>query len=122
LTLFPGSPAPYRWAVDELSPGVGPRRLAVALNVALFVPVGVLFGWLSRPKLLLLAPLASVVIEVVQWLLPQRHPDPIDIAANSLGAVLGYVAVLLVGRLARTLRVGLRGSHGRRRGDYPQRS
>ncbi|GGI05306.1 VanZ family protein [Egicoccus halophilus] len=107
LTLFPGSPAPFLWAADRLAPrGVEPGELAFVLNVALFVPVGLVLGLASRPRLLWLAPAASVMIELTQWLVPQRQPNVWDVVANTGGALLGYVVGALVLRLLQRARDG----------------
>lgn len=90
LTLLPGSPAPYRWAANQTAPWLDRGILAIVLNVALFVPLGLVLGTLGKARLLWLAPLFSVVIETLQWAIPERRPDPLDLVANSLGAALGY--------------------------------
>lgn len=97
LTLAPGSPAPYRLLAALVSPWIDPGPLAVALNVLLFVPLGAVIAWFGRPRLLLVALLASVFVELCQVLLPGRHPLLIDVATNTLGSCLGYLAVI-VGR------------------------
>lgn len=96
--MFPGSPAPYRWLIDEVATPLGPNGVAAALNVLLFVPIGALVALTQRPRLLLLAPALSVTIEAVQWLIPERNPDPADVALNSAGALLGYGMVALARR------------------------
>jgi len=69
-------------------------------NVAMFVPVGLFFllllgrrrWWLA----IALGVLLTCGIEFVQQWLPDRVSDPRDILANSLGALVGVVAALLV--------------------------
>ncbi len=94
LTLTPGSPAPYQSLADLLSPWIAPWPLAVVLNVLLFVPLGAVIAWFGRPWLLLMAFMASVVIELTQTLLPGRNPLLLDVVTNTLGACLGYLAVV----------------------------
>jgi glycopeptide antibiotics resistance protein len=73
-------------------------------NIALFVPAGVLFvlllgrgrWWLA----LCLAIALSGAIEALQLLLPERVPDLRDLAANSLGAVIGLVVAVVALRAA----------------------
>ena len=97
--MFPGSPAPYRWLVDEVATPLGPDGVAAALNVLLFVPIGALIALTRRPRLLWLAPALSVTIELIQWLIPERNPDPLDVVLNTAGALIGYGMVVLT-RLA----------------------
>ena len=98
LTVFPGSPAPYRWLIGEVATPLGPYGVAATLNVLLFVPIGALIALTQRPRLLWLAPAFSVMIETVQWIIPERNPDPADIALNSAGALVGYGMVALTRR------------------------
>ena len=82
-------------------------RAEYLANVALFIPVGMflllLFGtrfwWLAVAAALVLTSL----IETAQRAIPGRVSDERDIAANTMGAVLG-VAVGLVLTLPATLR------------------
>ena len=99
LTVFPGSPAPYRWLVDEVGAPLGPDGLAAALNVLLFIPIGAMIALTRRRRLLWLAPALSVTIEMIQWLIPERNPDPRDVVFNTAGALIGYGIVALT-RLA----------------------
>jgi glycopeptide antibiotics resistance protein len=100
LTLLPGSPLPYRYLADLTEPWIDPGVLAASLNVLLFVPLGMLIGAVGRPLLLFGAIGASVAVEVVQVLIPGRSPRLDDVATNSLGACLGYLAVIVGCRLA----------------------
>jgi glycopeptide antibiotics resistance protein len=100
LTLTPGSPVPYLYLAEVVSPWVGSSALALALNVLLFVPLGAVIAWFGRPWLLLGALGASVAIELTQFLLPGRNPLLIDVVTNTLGACLGYVAVIAYRHLA----------------------
>ena len=98
LTVFPGSPAPYKWAANQLEPWLAPAHLAAALNVVLFLPVGAMIALAGRPKLLVLAPLMSIAIETIQWIIPQRVPALLDVALNTSGALLGYLLVATLRR------------------------
>jgi glycopeptide antibiotics resistance protein len=91
LTLLPGSPLPFRVIAGVLEPWLSSGRVAAALNVALFVPVGaVIAWWWRRPAMLLVAVALSVGIETVQHLIPGRSPSLRDVVTNSLGAAIGY--------------------------------
>lgn len=77
------------------------ERVEFAANVAMFVPLGIFavlwFGvrrWWTAPVLGLAL---SGVIEVLQALfLDTRVPDVRDIVANTLGAVIGMLLMLLL--------------------------
>ncbi|UOE42796.1 VanZ family protein [Agromyces larvae] len=72
------------------------------LNVAMFVPIGVLFAMLAGRRRWLVALLAaaalSAAIEIAQIPIDDRISDPRDLAANSTGAVIG-VAIAAIGWL-----------------------
>ncbi|WP_432732953.1 VanZ family protein [Microbacterium sp. MM2322] len=75
-----------------------------ASNVAMFVPLGLLvLGWGGRWwHGLLIALLLSIAIETTQLVfLPTRVADARDVVANTLGAGLGVVALVLLRRLLR---------------------
>lgn len=70
-------------------------------NIALFVPLGVLFG-LALPvrwwaAMLLCGPALSAVVELLQGqMLSERYANVTDIVANSIGSVIGVLVALLV--------------------------
>lgn len=70
-----------------------------AANIALFVPVGLLFG-LALPMswwaaMLMLGPALSGVIELLQReLLEARYATVSDVVANSIGATIGVFLML----------------------------
>lgn len=70
-------------------------------NIALFIPVGFLFGLLLRlrgwPVALIFGPILSAVIEAAQrLLLDERYATVSDVLANSIGASLGVVGAVIV--------------------------
>ena len=69
-----------------------------ALNVLLFVPIGLIAGHFLRPWWpRVLAPIAlTFAIEIIQLPLPDRVSDPRDIAANTIGALAGVLLVWIV--------------------------
>ena len=77
------------------------------LNVAMFVPIGFLIPMMRHGhlnKLLLVAPLCallSVSIEATQLILQLGQCDIEDIAANTLGGVIGLLVYWLCARLFR---------------------
>ena len=71
----------------------------VPLNILLFIPLGFgLTGLLVRRgrgagvarRVVLAAALLSAALETVQLFMPDRAPSLADVAANALGALLGY--------------------------------
>lgn len=76
-----------------------------AANVAMFVPLGVLFALLAGPRrwgwALVAASGASLAIEVVQIPIADRISDPRDLLANTAGAAIG-VAIAGAGWLVRS--------------------
>lgn len=80
-----------------------------AMNVALFMPLGVLLPLLyirmaSLGRVARFGLMASVAIEVAQWLIQVvlgtgRSTDIDDVLANTLGAMLGYGVFWLATRL-----------------------
>ncbi|MBD1269866.1 VanZ family protein [Aeromicrobium tamlense] len=82
----------------------------VLANVVFFVPVGVLVAWaLPRASILVAALLGgavAIVIEIAQWQGPiDRTASVLDVAADVVGAVLGFAAMRAAAggsRLART--------------------
>jgi len=92
----------FVWVVAPES-GFGYGDLEFTANVAMFLPVGVLFVLLFGPRQWWLAVLAGIAltmsIEAAQVFLPGRVSDPRDLLANGAGAVLGaLVGVALTAR------------------------
>jgi glycopeptide antibiotics resistance protein len=117
ITLTPGSEAPTQSDLvlralarlqryDELS-WLTYDRAEYLANVALFVPVGVFLLLLFGTRFWWLAVAAALVmtslIETAQRSIPGRVSDERDIAANTLGAVIGVVVGLVL-TLPATLR------------------
>lgn len=77
-----------------------------AANVAMFVPVGVLFAMLAGPRRWPLAVVGagavSLAIELAQIPIADRISDPRDLLANTGGAAIG-VALAGVGWLVRAI-------------------
>jgi glycopeptide antibiotics resistance protein len=102
---------PWGWALNRLTVAcyvqlryawpiapdwVLPEHYGVLLNVLLFVPLGALLVLLARRPWWLAtaaAAAASLAIEAVQWLWLDRQGTWLDVAANSLGAAIGALAV-----------------------------
>jgi glycopeptide antibiotics resistance protein len=67
--------------------------LDFALNVALFLPGGCLLRRIAgrASTATAAAALVSFAIEVAQKYIPLRYPSQLDLAANTLGALLGAI-------------------------------
>lgn len=83
--------------------------LDVAVNVAVYLPVGALTAWLARRRLgaaaavavaLAAGSAASLALESLQSFLPTRVASRLDWLANSGGALLGALAAVALSRLA----------------------
>lgn len=98
---------PHRWLPPGLS-NVGASQLTAETlpNVALFVPLGVGIVLVMRRSAwgrVLGAAALSIGIESYQAVFTTRVCSPVDVMANSLGAVLGYVLGALALGVARRL-------------------
>lgn len=84
----------------------GYAQLEFSANVAMFVPLGFLFGLAfarrARWFALIVSPVLSVIIELTQaTLLPERYPTLSDVIANSLGGTIGVLIALFLRWLLR---------------------
>ncbi len=75
--------------------------LNVLLNVAMFVPLGVLLPWLWKPmrkwwRMLPVGFAVSAFLEICQYLSGRGILDVDDLFANTLGAMLGFFAVMIL--------------------------
>jgi VanZ family protein len=90
------------------------NELEFLANIALFVPVGMFLLLLFGTRLWWLAMTASFAmtgfIEFAQRSIPGRVPDPRDLVANGLGAVIGVLIAVVL-----TLPAALRRRRQRRR-------
>ena len=93
--------------LDPVTARLSVERVEFLANIALFVPVGVFVLLLFGSRLWWVAVAASIAltsaIETAQRSIPGRVPDPRDVVANSIGALIG-VALALVLTLPSTLR------------------
>jgi glycopeptide antibiotics resistance protein len=110
VTLTPGAEAPTSSDLvvrvlarlqryDELS-WLSFDRAEYLANVALFVPIGLLLLLIVGSRLWWVALTGAIFltssIETIQRVVPGRVSDDRDIAANTLGAVLGIVVALVL--------------------------
>lgn len=84
----------YDWPIAP--DGALPEHYGMLLNVVLFVPLAAVVALLTRKAwwwVTAVAALGSGLIEVVQWAWLAREGGWQDVAANTLGALIGAVAV-----------------------------
>lgn len=78
-----------------------PRWYEFGLNIVLFaVPVALavlLWPRVQRWMWLVFAFLASITVELLQWVVLPRTGDPMDVVANVSGAMLGLAAMVILG-------------------------
>lgn len=88
----------------DLSPTTTYTAFEFLANIALFIPFGILLavGWkrLKTWQLALLGLATSALIEGVQLFLPTRFSTVSDLIANTAGAVIGCLAIRVIGWLA----------------------
>jgi len=99
ITLTPSSPGPTRgfayWVITALQRVIplSWSQWEFLLNVALFVPVGLLIALLLGPRLFWIAALMALAIscsiESLQFVIPNRVPDARDLLSNGLGGLIG---------------------------------
>lgn len=95
MTLTPDPPWLYYEVEEVTGSDPGGLSLEFLLNILLFVPLGMVLGSLRRVRLLPLAVALSVTVELLQFLYPDRSPKVTDVIANSMGALLGYLAFVV---------------------------
>ena len=112
LTLQPAHPLPGQVVDDNLVPfhtlGIYWRNLGSDFwlrnlfgNLVLLLPLGLL-GPIALPalgrgwRIALVALLYSAAIEVIQLAVPDRSADIDDVIVNVAGALLGYLAFVIV--------------------------
>lgn len=94
--------------LERLPLGISGERWEFLLNVAMFVPLGLLLTLTFGARFFWVAALAAVAftlsIEGLQQFIPSRVPDPRDLIANGLGGVVGALvaAAALTARRAPT--------------------
>lgn len=108
---------PHRFSIDKLTEWsrTGFDRLRsdpfgssqFILNIALFVPAGAAWAWMTRRPIVSAAALVvgSLLVESVQAVTGLGAPDLADVMANSIGAFIGVGAATLVSH-ARARRPG----------------
>ena len=112
LTLWPehidAAAGPLYAALAQAMPAAFPLGVETTLNVVLLVPFGVILGIVlpGRPFVILgLAWVVPLLIEIAQGVfLPGRTSSAIDVAANTLGGVIGAMGVSTARRLSRRFR------------------
>jgi glycopeptide antibiotics resistance protein len=89
MTMF-SPPQTLQRLHDPVAAWLPARAVEIALNVALFMPLGAAVGLVARARWLWAVVALSVTVELLQLGLPDRQTELIDVVTNSLGAVVGY--------------------------------
>lgn len=81
----------------------------LVLNVVVFIPIGLIAGRFLRSwGMRILLPIAlAFTIEAIQLPIPYRVSDPRDIAANTIGALIGIAVVWIVMAYQRDRELGV---------------
>lgn len=91
---------PARWTEVLLSGGPD-----LALNIAFYVPLGMALALLLplrwSPASVVIGAVVSVIVESAQAVIPGRVPDPGDVLANTVGALVGTILVVVLRTIAR---------------------
>ena len=74
------------------------QKEQILTNVAMFIPIGVLAGWLWKWKGLLVAAGLSLLVEVLQLITSRGLLEFDDVLHNMIGAVVGVGIVMVVGK------------------------
>ena len=87
----------FEYTVSQLKRGAGPFIYHVGGNLLWFVPLGALlprlFPGVKWYHALLAGLCLTLLVEGMQWVLGTGDPDVDDVMLNTLGALLGYLAV-----------------------------
>ena len=76
-------------------------------NVLMFIPFGILFPLLGRIQKRFCIPMAmltSIVIEGMQYFSQRGFCQLDDVVANTLGAIVGYIIIILLQRLQKIIK------------------
>lgn len=95
--------------VERAVPWLTYRRMEFGANVLAYIPLtylATLSLWRLRALVVPLAIAASVSVETWQHFQDGRTSSLLDVAANSIGAVIGFVLALGLRRLTRPRRTG----------------
>ena len=74
------------------------QKEQILTNVAMFIPIGALAGWLWKWKGLLVAAGFSIAIELLQLVTTRGLMEFDDVLHNMIGAVVGAGIVMVVGK------------------------
>ena len=74
------------------------QKEQILTNVAMFIPIGVLAGWLWKWKRLLVAAGLSLLVEVLQLITSRGLLEFDDVLHNIVGAVVGVGIVMVAGK------------------------
>ena len=75
------------------------QKNQILTNVAMFIPIGALAGWLWKWKGLLVAAGFSIAIELLQLVTTRGLMEFDDVIHNCFGAAVGIVILMIVRKL-----------------------
>ena len=75
------------------------QREQILTNVVMFVPIGVLVGWLWKWRGLLVAAGLSLLVEVLQLITSRGLLEFDDVLHNIIGAVVGVGLVMVIKKM-----------------------
>lgn len=106
------------WSYEAIENGRSELLVENIMNVVVFVPVGILLGSLLRGKGSWLIALTvgmgiSLSIEAMQYVFHRGFAEVDDVMHNTLGCIVGYMLVLSVARLCKSV-IAERRVHGSR--------
>lgn len=81
----------WSWRVWET------QKRQILTNVVMFIPIGILVGWMWKWRGLIVAVGLSVIIEVLQLLTARGLCEFDDVIHNCLGAVIGIMIIRTIG-------------------------
>ena len=72
------------------------QKEQILTNVAMFIPIGALAGWLWKWKGLWFAAGLSLLVEVLQLITSRGLLEFDDVLHNMIGAAIGLMALMLI--------------------------
>ncbi len=106
------------WSYEAIENGRSELLVENIMNVVVFVPVGMIIGSLLRVKgswliAMMVGMGISLSIEAMQYFFHRGFAETDDVMHNTIGCILGYMLVLSVARLCKSV-IAERRVHGSR--------
>ena len=107
LSRVPGSRTDVTFGLGDTWGNTLQAHAYVIENVLMFIPFGILFPMLGRVPLYICLPVAvytSITLEGMQYVTQRGYCQLDDVIANTIGACIGYVIILLLYGLRRIIK------------------